>query len=103
MLQIGVHYSPATHAVTWYVKQPFGPEAGTRNIGSCKLIPNLAETIYPCFAIYSKRTVIQVEFPPQVLLVFSSSNFAISCKILQIFRGLVLGCIKTKFCKKICV
>ena len=25
------------------------------------------------------------------------------CKILQIFGGLVLGCIKTKFCKKICV
>ena len=24
-------------------------------------------------------------------------------KILQIFGGLVLGCIKTKFCKKICV
>ena len=63
---VGVHYSPTTNAVTWYVKQPFGPEAGTRNIGSCKLIPNLAETIYPCFAIYSKRTVIQVEFPPQV-------------------------------------
>jgi len=63
---VGVHYWPATNTVTWYVKQPFGPEAGTRNIGSCKLIPNLAETIYPCFAIYSKRTVIQVEFPPQV-------------------------------------
>ena len=28
------------------------------------------------------------------------SNFA---KFLQIFSGLVLGCIKTKFCKKICV
>ena len=25
------------------------------------------------------------------------------CKFLQIFGGLVLGCIKTKFCKKICV
>ena len=25
------------------------------------------------------------------------------CKILQIFGGLVLGCIKTKVCKKICV
>ena len=25
------------------------------------------------------------------------------CKILQIFGGLVLGCIKTKICKKICV
>ena len=25
------------------------------------------------------------------------------CKILQFFSGLVLGCIKTKFCKKICV
>ena len=25
------------------------------------------------------------------------------CKILQIFGGLVLGCIKTKFCNKICV
>ena len=25
------------------------------------------------------------------------------CKILQLFSGLVLGCIKTKFCKKICV
>ena len=24
-------------------------------------------------------------------------------KLLQIFGGLVLGCIKTKFCKKICV
>merc|ERR1711965_1053621 len=24
-------------------------------------------------------------------------------KILQIFGGLVLGCIKTKFCKKVCV
>ena len=30
-------------------------------------------------------------------------NFEIFCKILQIFGGLVLGCIKTKFCKKICV
>ena len=31
--------------------------------------------------------------------------FAVSkiSKILQIFGGLVLGCIKTKFCKKICV
>jgi hypothetical protein len=63
---VGVHYSPVTHAVTWYVKQPFGPDAGTRNIGSCKLIPNLAETIYPAFALYSKRTVVRVEFPPQV-------------------------------------
>ena len=25
------------------------------------------------------------------------------CKTLQIFGGLVLGCIKTRFCKKICV
>ena len=25
------------------------------------------------------------------------------CKFLQIFGGLVLGCIETKFCKKICV
>ena len=31
---------------------------------------------------------------------FSKMHFA---KILQIFGGLVLGCIKTKFCKKICV
>ena len=31
------------------------------------------------------------------------ANFAKFCKILQIFSGLVLGCIKTKFCKKICV
>ena len=29
-------------------------------------------------------------------------NYKIS-KILQIFGGLVLGCIKAKFCKKICV
>ena len=25
------------------------------------------------------------------------------CKLLQFFGGLVLGCIKAKFCKKICV
>ena len=25
------------------------------------------------------------------------------CRILQTFGGLLLGCIKTKFCKKICV
>ena len=31
---------------------------------------------------------------------FSKMHFS---KILQIFVGLVLGCIKTKFCKKICV
>ena len=31
---------------------------------------------------------------------FSKMHFS---KILQIFGGLVLGCIKTKFCKKICV
>ena len=31
------------------------------------------------------------------------AKFEIFCKILQIFGGLVLGCIKTKFCKKICV
>ena len=31
-----------------------------------------------------------------------SKNGEIS-KFLQIFGGLVLGCIKTKFCKKICV
>ena len=31
---------------------------------------------------------------------FSKMHFS---KILQIFCGLVLGCIKTKFCKKICV
>ena len=31
---------------------------------------------------------------------FSKNAFL---KILQIFGGLVLGCIKTKFCKKICV
>ena len=30
-------------------------------------------------------------------------NLHFFCKILQIFGGLVLGCIKTKFCKKICV
>ena len=29
--------------------------------------------------------------------------FAKLCKILQIFGGLVLGCIKTRFYKKICV
>ena len=28
---------------------------------------------------------------------------AIVCKTFQFFGGLVLGCIKTKFCKKICV
>merc|ERR1712072_1298271 len=31
---------------------------------------------------------------------FSKMHFS---KISQIFGGLVLGCIKTKFCKKICV
>ena len=31
------------------------------------------------------------------------SKFGKIRKILQIFGGLVLGCIKTKFCKKICV
>ena len=31
---------------------------------------------------------------------FSKMHFS---KILQIFGGLILGCIKTKFCKKICV
>ena len=31
---------------------------------------------------------------------FSKLHFS---KILQIFGGLVLGCIKSKFCKKICV
>ena len=62
--------------------------------------------------------------PPQPLLLpdlaeaadclsCTSSNWAIGLaklgklamfyKILQIFSGLVLGCIKTKFCKKICV
>ena len=30
-------------------------------------------------------------------------NCQFFCKILQIFGGLFLGCIKTKFCKKICV
>ena len=36
---------------------------------------------------------------------FSKMHFSIMhfSKILQIFGGLVLGCIKTKFCKKICV
>ena len=31
------------------------------------------------------------------------SKIGIISKFLQIFGGLVLGCIKTKFCKKICV
>ena len=31
------------------------------------------------------------------------ANFVNFLKFLQIFGGLVLGCIKTKFCKKICV
>ena len=36
---------------------------------------------------------------------FSKNAFSKNAffKILQIFGGLVLGCIKTKFCKKICV
>ena len=40
--------------------------------------------------------------PPRSLGVRVSKIGKIS-KILQIFGGLVLGCIKTKFCKKICV
>ena len=32
-----------------------------------------------------------------------SAKFGKISKILQIFSGLVLGCIKPKFCKKICV
>ena len=31
------------------------------------------------------------------------ANLTLVAKLLQIFGGLVLGCIKTKFCKKICV
>ena len=31
------------------------------------------------------------------------SKISFFCKILQIFGGLAPGCIKTKFCKKICV
>ena len=38
--------------------------------------------------------------PPRGVRVSKIGKF---CKILQIFGGLVLGCIKTKFCKKICV
>ena len=33
----------------------------------------------------------------------ANGELAIFAKFLQIFGGLVLGCIKTKFCKKICV
>ena len=33
----------------------------------------------------------------------AGGNIGKISKILQIFSGLVLGCIKTKFCKKICV
>ena len=36
------------------------------------------------------------------IYVFSNLNFW-NRQFLQIFGGLVLGCIKTKFCKKICV
>ena len=35
--------------------------------------------------------------------IFRLAKLGKLAKILQIFGGLVLGCIKTKFCKKICV
>ena len=37
------------------------------------------------------------------LLTAVLAKLAIFFKILQIFGGLVFGCIRTKFCKKICV
>ena len=39
----------------------------------------------------------------RAVLPTGTSYFAKIGKILPIFGGLVLGCIKTKFCKKICV
>ena len=41
------------------------------------------------------RSVVALDNSPEL-------SFA-NLKILLIFGGLVLGCIKTKFCKKICV
>ena len=46
---------------------------------------------------------VDLRVPPDHCLPPGSIIGNFFCKILQFFGGLVLGCIKTKFCKKICV
>ena len=59
------------------------------------------DTVDPC-RYYQERAAQGSQRPPGVFLA-KLRKLAKFCKFLQIFGGLVLGCIKTKFCKKICV
>ena len=54
------------------------------------------------------RSGAAVVAPGTAVVALAEAKFILSlntqpAEILQIFGGLVLGCIKTKFCKKICV
>ena len=61
----------------------------------CPLAPGLTASLYP----------VKAKAQPgwARIWVRKISKIGKISKILQIFGGLVLGCIKTKFCKKICV
>ena len=59
-----------------------------------------SHTSSPCGSASSSSTSGSAVASTVSKMHFSKRHFS---KILQIFGGLVLGCIKTKFCKKICV
>ena len=54
---------------------------------------------------YTRRDLLHGRPPGELQDAFDLRAFrrGLRCRMLQIFGGLVLGCIKTKFCKKICV
>ena len=83
-----VRVSNAGRRFTDFVRKYLSRESGA--LYRTRLLANCAE---------GKRPAPVPSSPP--LPVPSSAKLANFAKFLQIFSGLVLGCIKTKFCKKI--
>ena len=90
-----VDYSPSTMGSCLCLRVPDGPAALDGQF-LAKFRQNVAR-----FRLYRHRFLQENAFCSisQNLPDHQAEIF----KILQIFGGLVLGCIKTKFCKKICV
>ena len=71
------------------------PRAGPALLSSRAFSPSLQAQYYNKLAKLARLAI---------LTIFANfKNVKNVCKILQFFGGLVLGCIKTKFCNKICV